>query len=811
MPQVTDPALLAQLEAPDPKPGSAPLVLSEEQKRSIRDEATQKLGLIDSLERRSREGWFATGFGSGLASTINGTTAADVAKDVKTLAASGALQRIQDMARDNGGKNPLTPLSNADFTALGESIANLDPTQSDEQFQRNLGVYRDIYRRALEAAGGASAQPDDRQAAPAVLPNASPPGANPTGTPPSDLPPPPMDGGPVPPAGPTGSRPIAEIPVGEGARSVGFQQGYEDDPLLAGVKDEYRARLAAGQNAGTIIRWLNSAGVTNPGVYRTVAEQVAFRKQNPRIPIENYPIDAIDDRAIPTGVMREITNAAADSPVGSYFMSAGDAATGFTLDNMAANPELARIGMEQARQRNPNASLAGTVSGGVLATLAAEAGLARAGLQGAGVLAPRALAADAAYGAAAGAGSSDYNAQGEAATADDRALGAVTGAAAAAGGGAAARGALTAASRAAAPTGGRLAQLYEAGVRPSPGQRFANSGMVGSALNAAEESLQSVPVVGSAIRSTREAAREQFELGAFNQALADIGDQLPPAMRPGTAPHAYTQAAFNRVYERARGGMRVVPDQQLADDFVALSDQVTSLAEPSIRRMENIIANSVTRRFRNGVLDGDGYKAAVSDLGKRIREIRNSPTGDYELAAALEGVQDVLDNAARRHSPQEAVALLDAADAGYAKLVRIEEAAKARGGEPGRFSPTQFDRAVQKTSGGTRSRAYLRGDALMQDYADQGRTLVDRLGDSGTAGRVMTGTAVAGGASAINPAFLKLLATVGLAYAPGVRRLTTGALAPAGPARRAVGEFIANRRAPVGALGSTGAVSLVSE
>ena len=137
----------------------APPVLSEEDRLAVREESRQKIRLIDSLTKRSKDGWFATGFGAETAAKFNGTTAADVSKDVTTVAASGALQRIMEMARNNGGKNPLTPLSNTDFQALGQSIANLDPTQSDEQFQRNLKAYRDIYIRAFKAAGGKTNKP----------------------------------------------------------------------------------------------------------------------------------------------------------------------------------------------------------------------------------------------------------------------------------------------------------------------------------------------------------------------------------------------------------------------------------------------------------------------------------------------------------------------------------------------------------------------------------------------------------------------------------------------------------------------------
>lgn len=129
--------------------------LTPAQKSAVANEALQKLKLIQSLDQRSRDGWFATGFGAETAADwFPASTAGGVQADVKTVGAAGALQKIMEMAQVNGGKNPLTPLSNADFIALGESISNLDPTRADATFQKNLKVYADIYKRALMAVGG---------------------------------------------------------------------------------------------------------------------------------------------------------------------------------------------------------------------------------------------------------------------------------------------------------------------------------------------------------------------------------------------------------------------------------------------------------------------------------------------------------------------------------------------------------------------------------------------------------------------------------------------------------------------------------
>ena len=433
-----------------------------------------------------------------------------------------------------------------------------------------------------------------------------------------------------------------------------------------------------------------------------------------------------------------------------------------------------------------------------MGALGGEAGLARAGM-GAGF--GRGILADSAYGAAQGAGAADNG---------SRVEGAVKGAGAAAIGNVAGNALTAGVGRVIAPTGGNMNALYEAGVRPTLGQRVADKGVIGRAVNATEEALQSVPILGAAVSGARQEARDQFQVGAFNEALKEVGEQLPKGMKPGTAPNAYAQKTFDRIYAEARTGMVMRGDDGLVADMDALDKQIATLAEPSGKRFNAIFKNIVERRAKNGggEIAGKEYKSMVSDLGKQIRAIRGNPNGDMELASALQDLQGTLENAARRHSDPDAVALLDKADAGYAKLVRIEDAASKVGGDAGTFTPAQFDRAVQKQEGGIRSKSYLRGDALMQDYAEQGRGLMDRVPNSGTPERAMVATALAGGGTYINPAFGGFLALVGSAYAPGVRKGMQAALAPAGPTRRAIADQLKKISRNAGAVGASTAVAL---
>lgn len=121
---------------------------------AVREEARQKIKLIDSMRRRSKNGWFTTGFGANTLGLMGGTSAYDMQGDIDTIKNAGALAKVMEMSRANGGKNPLTPLSNSDFTALGNSITTIDRGLSDEKFQENLDVMRSLWLRAFKNAGG---------------------------------------------------------------------------------------------------------------------------------------------------------------------------------------------------------------------------------------------------------------------------------------------------------------------------------------------------------------------------------------------------------------------------------------------------------------------------------------------------------------------------------------------------------------------------------------------------------------------------------------------------------------------------------
>lgn len=683
--------------------------------------------------------------------------------------------------------------SQSDMEAKQFALANT-PQAGDwdaaiEEKLRTMRARVDANRKAMGLppavwTGMDEAEPDKAVAAGATPPPGAPP---PAGGPPST--PPPL----------SPSDPSYE-------RATGDQRRVNDPETQAQVD----AMLRQGKSYQEINAYAQSRGKApmSPGEYEAVRK---FLAKNP-----NYDGSLVDaSKYEPISTYEKGITTLGDNAAGNYFLHAGQFLSGNTLDNLADDPERARLAMSIGDAQNPTAGAIGDVTGGVMGSLLGEAGLARLGLGG-GVA--RGLAADIGTGAANGAGMADYSGTGTPSTLGDRMIGAGKGSVAAGVGNLLGSGVTKGVGAAISPTGGRLSELYKSGVRPSVGQRMAAaegpiSGPVGKVVNTAEEALQSVPIVGPLIRGTRQNARDQFQVGAFNQALAEIGEELPQGAKPGTSLHEVAQKAFNDAYDKARAGMMLATDEQLTNDLSALAPDIETLGPAMQKKLKAIMDNSVNNRLVDGQMDGEAFKKAISVLDKRIVSRRKSAIADdQDFADVLEGVKVALENAARRHSDPDAVALLDAADAGYAKLVRIEGASARAGGDAGTFSPKQFEREVQKQSGSVRSKSYLRGDALMQDYADAGKALEDNLPNSGTADRVMAGYAVgapaAAGAVYASPASLAVLGAIGIANAPGVRKVTTGAMAPRKSATaRAIADQLKKRARLVGAAGAASGVA----
>lgn len=571
---------------------------------------------------------------------------------------------------------------------------------------------------------------------------------------------------------------------GSGPRLELSRGDVEADTSRQRVNEEAQRRLTAMLKRGApdaeIRAYANSLGINVDDAleFRRGPDWQTWRRQNPN---QLYPFR--DQGAnIPMGRLSGGVAATGASPVGTALIHGGNAVAAGTfplVGDLTGQGEQIRLGLQATRRENPGSALIGDLAGGGLAYGAAGRVVSR--------VAPNFLASrpvtrsvlgDATYGAIQGTGE-NYDP--------------LSGALEATGGAFLSRLATRGLASTVSPTGGSLGGLYEQGVRPTVGQRFRESGPIGAAANLIEEGAQSVPIVGSFIRGQRQSARDQWERGAWDMALENIGKDLPGDVPLGPRAMAHARKAFDDAYEAVRSQLSFTPDADWATDLATVMADA-SLLTPGVRRAFNRIIGDLDQRITqaNGTLNGAQFKAAASELNREVRRLRNlrNPTqAQQELLSTLEELDAALHSGARRSSSPEAVAELDRVDRGYAMLARIEDAARRRPRQVGRFTPSDVLQ-VEARNGGVRGRRFSAGEGLFTDYADQAQALEDILPSSGTPERTALMTSLGAGAAALtgggaayalgaDPAMIGGAAAVPFLYnAPGARSLMAPRAAP---------------------------------
>lgn len=587
----------------------------------------------------------------------------------------------------------------------------------------------------------------------------------------------------------------------------------ENNPLLAGVREEYTRRLARGDDAETLIAWAKEAGI-DPSAFPSIAAQAAFRREHPEIAIGEYDTSELDDRFVPLTQRERQAAEDVDTAYGAGAVAAGDAFTGFNLDSIigatGGNAERARLGMEEIAERHPVTSSVGTVAGGVAAALGAEAGL--AGRMAPGVA--RAMIGDAAYGAAAGAGATDYAEDGSPATVADRFIGAGKGAVAAAGGslvGSKVGRALQRTARGVSDPS--VAALREEGITAlTPGQTYGRSGKVGAAVKGVEDRLSGLPVVGEMVNARRADAFRQFNSRSFNRALEPIGGTVGDLVGEEAVERAQTQVSA--AFRDALAGKGAVPDQAFAD---ALGEAVGKVR--SIKRLGDEVTDQIGEILApyadEAMLSGE----ALDDISRNLRALRSAYSRDplaIPVAKRLDGVEKAIFDLFDRQA-EGTIPAYRAARQAYRRLSVVEDAVLKGKNTEGVFTPAQLGQAERaNTIRFDGKRAAARGGGVFHDFQRAAQNVLpNKVPDSGTPGRAITALiplGLVGGGAGVDATGLTPSGTgltigavlAGLYSKTGQRVLTKpGRGMKAGTRRRAALESDKTRRAiAAGAAGS---------
>ena len=282
--------------------------------------------------------------------------------------------------------------------------------------------------------------------------------------------------------------------------------------------------------------------------------------------------------------------------------------------------------------------------------------------------------------------------------------------------------------------------LKDAGVDTTIGQRL------GGIFNTIEDKSQSLPIVGDMISKARSRALQSWNTATLNDVVAPIGGKITQTGHDGVAQAGdMLSGAYKDVLGKIQG---VSFDPTFNADFGQLQKMSAGLTPDMAARFNNIVADKFSSRLSPaGGMDATTLKGVMSDVNGLARKYAGSTGSEGELGDAIKQFGSLINQQVSRSNPEQAP-MLDAIDAGWAKLVRVEGAAKAAASNKvntGVFTPSQLMQAVRSNDSSVRDRATARGEALMQDWAHNGlKVLGDKVPNSGTFDRGINGAAMIG-------------------------------------------------------------------
>lgn len=456
----------------------------------------------------------------------------------------------------------------------------------------------------------------------------------------------------------------------------------------------------------------------------------------------------------------------------------------------------------------PVARGAGQVAGALVGPGAALGASARA--------LPR-IAGASVYGAGYGFGSGEGGVENRLKSA---AIGAVTNAA----GGEIGRGLVKAVSAAARgiKTSAPVQALMDSGVPLTIGQKL------GGFAKQIEDGLENtLPFGGKAIAARRNDSVTGFNRATIQKVLEPIGVKLP---MQGSVQDlvGVMQRETGAALDRTAQNLTAKVDAELSTAIQGARAAAAAgvLPEAQAKQLDAIIANNIERRFQGDTLAGREFQKARSELRRLAGSYGTSAApGDRELGDVLGNLAAELERAAERHSPAAAVDAFRKANEAFALRVRVERAAAAAANagerEAGAFTPGQLLTAVRQEDKTARKGAMARGDALLQQWAQDAQNVIpSRTGNSGTADRATLMALAATPAAALglnaagaDPSYALGIAGAGvagrLAYSPLMQRQIANALFNRSPLMRQAGNRLGQVAAPVGA--GTGALLLTRD
>lgn len=319
--------------------------------------------------------------------------------------------------------------------------------------------------------------------------------------------------------------------------------------------------------------------------------------------------------------------------------------------------------------------------------------------------------------------------------------------------------------------------LMDENITPTIGQ------ILGGPVKWLEDKATSLPGVGYLIKSAQTQSMDEARQAALARALAPIGKTGP--IPEGRAGIQYVKDSLSDAYNNLLPHLQFAPDGQYVNNLINLKNLASNLPDQQANQFNNIIKTQIVDKLGpQGIMDGQTFKGAESELSRAAKGYRGDPSFDNrQLGDVLSQALSETRSALVRSNPQSAQQLNNI-NQGYANYTILRKAASSLGAEDGRFTPSQLQSAVKAADQSAGKGNFATGNARMQDLSDAAaNVLPNKYPDSGTAGRemlgVLMGSALEGGSALGGHALLPLAigGAASVPYLPGIRQLTAHILA----------------------------------
>lgn len=318
--------------------------------------------------------------------------------------------------------------------------------------------------------------------------------------------------------------------------------------------------------------------------------------------------------------------------------------------------------------------------------------------------------------------------------------------------------------------GSQAMSLLDEGVELTPGQALG-----GTALRV-EDRAMSLPIVGDAIRSARVRGEKSLNKAVYNRVLEPIGKTTNKLGREAIDDiSTKIGAAYDDVLSQAS----FVPDAAFKDAMSVIKHEASGLPDGVRDAFLRQLKTNVEEPLSN-LANGQTFKQVESKLGELVKRFsRSNDAFQQEAGMLFSKAQDVLKAGLERSNPQISKELANVNRA-YAMSVRLKDAATRSGSADGIFSPSALEAAVRKADPTKHKAAFASGRALMQDLAENAKSMMSsQIPNSGTADRAMSAAVTGGlvtGAAFANPTPLIAAGAAALPYIKGVTPFITRSL-----------------------------------